>query len=80
MQSKLCYLYQIQNYYVPIKLCKMAGSIHLFKITGTFILCRFLILLYHKAICRSSGTEHMLCNRMEWVHSTSTETPDSFCT
>ena len=23
------------KYYVPIKLCKMAGSIHLFKITGT---------------------------------------------
>ena len=22
-------------YYVPIKLCRMAGSIHLFKITGT---------------------------------------------
>ena len=22
------------KYYVPIKLCKMAGSIHLFKITG----------------------------------------------
>ena len=23
------------QYYVPIKLCKTAGSIHLFKITGT---------------------------------------------
>ena len=23
------------QYYVPIKLCKAAGSIHLFKITGT---------------------------------------------
>ena len=23
------------QYYVPIKLCSMAGSIHLFKITGT---------------------------------------------
>ena len=25
------------QYYVPIKLCKTAGSIHLFKITGTLI-------------------------------------------
>ena len=24
------------QYYVPIKLCKTIGSIHLFKITGTF--------------------------------------------
>ena len=23
------------KYYVPIKLCKMAGNIHLFKMTGT---------------------------------------------
>ena len=23
------------QYYVPVKLCRMAGSIHLFKITGT---------------------------------------------
>ena len=23
------------QYYIPIKLCKTAGSIHLFKITGT---------------------------------------------
>ena len=40
------------QYYVPIKLCKTTGSIHLFKITGISnseniklnILCRFLIL------------------------------------
>ena len=25
------------QYYVPIKLCKTAGSIHLFKITGTIV-------------------------------------------
>ena len=33
------------QYYVPVKLCKTAGSIHLFKITGKIIKCRFLILL-----------------------------------
>ena len=26
------------QYYVPIKLCKTAGSIHLFKITGILML------------------------------------------
>ena len=26
-----------RQYYVPIKLCKTAGSIHLFKITGTLV-------------------------------------------
>ena len=47
IKSKLCRGYMFSNavktmifisdvqYYVPIKLCKMAGSIHLFKITGT---------------------------------------------
>ena len=26
-----------EQYYVPVKLCRMAGSIHLFKITGTLV-------------------------------------------
>ena len=26
------------QYYVPVKLCKMAGSIHLFKITGKLMI------------------------------------------
>ena len=26
-----------EQYYVPIKLCRMAGSIHLLKITGTLV-------------------------------------------
>ena len=30
----MVFISDVQNY-VPIKLCKMAGSIHLFKITGT---------------------------------------------
>ena len=30
----MIFISNVQNY-IPIKLCKMAGSIHLFKITGT---------------------------------------------
>ena len=30
----LVFISDVQNY-IPIKLCKIAGSIHLFKITGT---------------------------------------------
>ena len=26
-----------EKYYVPVRLCRMAGSIHLFKITGTLV-------------------------------------------
>ena len=32
---KIMILISDVQYYVPIKLCKTAGSIHLFKITGT---------------------------------------------
>ena len=32
---KIMLFISVTQYYVPIKLCRMAGSIHLFKITGT---------------------------------------------
>ena len=34
MQLKLCYFISNVQFYVPIKLCKMAGSIHFSQITG----------------------------------------------
>ena len=34
MQSKLCYFFLDAQYYVPIELSRMAGSIHLFNIMG----------------------------------------------
>ena len=33
----MAFISDVQNY-IPLKLCKTAGSIHLFKITGTLIL------------------------------------------
>ena len=35
--KKLLFISDIQ-YYVPVKLCKMVGSIHLFKISGKFMI------------------------------------------
>ena len=35
--SKIMLLISDEQYYVSVKFCRMAGSIHLFKITGTLV-------------------------------------------